>query len=155
MGVEAKTVRGQSPASSPKKLSPRKFSHKQIRPMLFRIFVMGGHPYNRVMGEDPVANLRSGKTPLGVKSGHVFPVGPWYNIWSHLPYDVKALFILTFRDGHQDATKRPSLDEWIKALQIYNREIDKGWHNNEILPASPKSATYKGTQPNNEGGSSQ
>lgn len=113
--------------------------------ILFKILMVGGHPYSRVLGEDPVTNLRSGMCPLGKGSECRFPHGPWYNIWSHLPYGVKNLFISAFRkdEGHSNPAKRPKLNEWRDAMEKYLAEMDKGYHSTEVVPAKPDSSEYK------------
>jgi len=112
--------------------------------MLFRMFMLGLHPYSRTYGSDPIQNLKSGCCALGRGSGYRFPHGPWYNIWSHLPYSMKKLFVRTFRDGHADPSKRVSLDEWFEALSRYQSDIDKGWFDVSLIPREPKSSKYKG-----------
>jgi len=115
--------------------------------MLFRIFMLGLHPYSRTYGEDPVQNLKSGQCALGKGSGCRLPKGPWYNIWSHLPSYMKELFIRTFRDGHAAPSKRATLEEWAFALHRYHCDMGKGWFDLSLVPQQPKSSAYRGRKP--------
>ena len=112
--------------------------------LLFKILMLGRHPYDRIGGEDPVANMKAGKTPLGTGSGCKMPQGPWYNIWSHFPYAIKSLFIKTFKAGHLNPAQRPTLVEWLNAFKRYEGDLNRGFFNPAIMPSEPKSNEYKG-----------
>jgi DNA-binding helix-hairpin-helix protein with protein kinase domain len=114
--------------------------------MLFRMLMLGLHPYSRTYGEDPVANLKSGKCALGEGAGSRLPLGPWYNVWSHLPFYMKTLFVTAFRDGHSDPSVRPSLAEWKDAFNRYENDLGKGWMDWHMVPAKPKSKAYQGSR---------
>lgn len=111
--------------------------------VLFKCLMLGRHPYDIVGGEDPVSNLREGRFAYGRGNSGV-PVGAWYNIWSHMPHSLKGMFITTFTEGSGDISKRPTLEEWMKALEIYLNEMKKGWHEVAIKPEKPKSKAYLG-----------
>ncbi len=111
--------------------------------VLFQCLMMGRHPYDVVGGDDPVTNLRNGQFAYGIGAQGI-PRGPWYNIWSHMPYRLKNLFITVFNEGVQDTSKRPTIAEWKKELNIYLREMQQGWHNTEIKPSKPKDKEYRG-----------
>ncbi len=113
--------------------------------MLFRMFMLGLHPYSRTYGEDPVANLKSGHCAFGLGAGCRLPRGPWYKIWSHLPFRLKDLFIRTFRDGHGDPAARTLLEEWNDALDEYLERLNKGWFDPHLVPSAPKSSHYRGS----------
>lgn len=113
--------------------------------VLFKCLMLGRHPYDIVGGEDPVTNLRRGDFAYGIGNSGI-PQGPWYNIWSHMPHRLKSQFIATFTEGANDPAKRTTLDEWLDSLQLYRKEMDKGWHEVAIRPSSPKSSAYRGTQ---------
>jgi DNA-binding helix-hairpin-helix protein with protein kinase domain len=113
--------------------------------ILFKALMLGRHPYDIVGGADPVSNMRSGQFAYG-KGNTGIPKGPWYNIWSHMPYRLKNLFIGTFTEGARNPDARPTVEQWTEALKIYQIEIEKGWHNREIAPAQPKSDHYRGRQ---------
>lgn len=111
--------------------------------ILFKCLMLGRHPYDIVGGDDPVANLKSGNFPYGISNKGI-PKGPWYNIWSHMPHRIKNHFITTFTEGADDPSQRTSLDEWLESLQLYRKEINKGWHETAIRPDKPKAKTYRG-----------
>ncbi|MDA3878002.1 MAG: hypothetical protein PF483_13040 [Halothiobacillus sp.] len=116
--------------------------------LLFKALMLGRHPFDIVGGEDPVSNMRSGRFAYGQGNKGV-PIGPWYNIWSHMPYRLKHMFITTFTDGVWDKSQRPSLVQWREELRIYQTEIGKGWHNAEIRPDTPKANNqYRGSRSN-------
>lgn len=110
--------------------------------ILFKILMLGRHPYDRIGGADPVENLKSGRLAFGYDCGERFSKGPWHRIWSHLPYKMKNLFIQTFKDGHKDVSKRVNLGDWLACLSIYENEIEKGWHENEIIPSKAKESKH-------------
>jgi DNA-binding helix-hairpin-helix protein with protein kinase domain len=112
--------------------------------MLFRMFMLGLHPYSRTYGTDPVENLKSGACALGIGSGQRLPAGPWYSIWSHLPGYVKGTFIRAFREGHASPGERPTLDEWTENLRRYRSDMGKGWFVRTLIPQQPKSSKYRG-----------
>ena len=64
--------------------------------MLFMALMLGRHPYDRVEGETRLASLQQGLFAYG-KGNSGIPPGDWYNIWSHMPYRLKTLFIVTFK----------------------------------------------------------
>jgi DNA-binding helix-hairpin-helix protein with protein kinase domain len=113
--------------------------------IIFECLMLGRHPYDVVDGDDPVTNLRNAHFPYG-KGNSGIPVGPWYNIWSHMPHKLKALFIQTFTSGVTDLNLRPSVPMWHKELSVYLQEMDKNWHNKEIKPLQPKSSVYRGNR---------
>lgn len=106
--------------------------------------MLGRHPYDVIGGTDPVKNLCNGQFPYG-QDGKGIPKGQWYNIWSHMPYKLKSLFIQTFKDGASDPSKRASIDEWLRELKQYRKEMEKGWHAVEIIPSHPKEKSYRGS----------
>lgn len=113
--------------------------------VLFKCLMLGRHPYDIVGGEDPVSNLRAGRFAYG-RGNRGIPMGPWFNIWSHMPHRLKTMFIQTFTEGADDPAQRPSLAEWDKALAIYQNEMQKGWHETAVQPAQPKPQNYRGSR---------
>lgn len=113
--------------------------------ILFKVLMLGRHPYDIVGGSDPVQNLCSGHFPYGLGGGGI-PKGPWYNVWSHMPYQLKAMFIQTFTEGATQPEARPTPRQWHEVLRLYQREMAKGWHATDIRPARPKSNAYLGSQ---------
>lgn len=108
--------------------------------ILFKCYMLGRHPYDIVDGEDPVQNLLSGQFAYGEGNNgkRTIPKGNWYNIWSHMSHNMKSLFIRTFTEGVRDPSRRASVEEWVKILELYLREMDKGYHNAQIVPDAPK-----------------
>lgn len=112
--------------------------------LLFKILMLGRHPYDSVGGENPVSNIKKGYFPYG-KDGGEIPVGKWYNVWSHLSFKIKDAMIDTFKDGTNDPSKRTPLKIWEEILAIYKKEIAKNWHSNELVPGKAKSKKYNGS----------
>ena len=113
--------------------------------VFFKCLMLGRHPYDIVGGDDPVQNLKNGKFAYG-KGNQGIPHGHWYNIWSHMPYKLKDMFITTFTEGAPNPSRRPSLAQWKQVLTLYRSEIDKGWHAIDMIPANPKAKDYRGNQ---------
>lgn len=114
--------------------------------IIFKALMLGRHPYDVVGGTDPVQNLCNGQFPYG-RDGRGIPKGPWFNIWSHMPYKIKSHFIQTFTEGANTPSKRTTIDTWLEELTIYSREMKKGWHSVEIRPDKPKDSNiYKGNK---------
>lgn len=113
--------------------------------VMFKCLMLGRHPYDIVGGEDPVSNLKSGRFAYGRGNTGV-PQGPWYNIWSHMPHRLKDMFITTFTHGATDIAQRPTLAEWDETLELYLREMLKGWHEVAVQPSQPKSKAYRGSR---------
>ena len=119
--------------------------HFSLAILLFKALMLVRHPYDVVGGSGPVENIRKGYFPYGQGGGGI-PKGPWFNIWSHLPFKLKEQLIRTFKEGAPDASARTSIAEWIDVLKLYQRELGKGWHDTQIKPATPKTKEYRGTQ---------
>jgi DNA-binding helix-hairpin-helix protein with protein kinase domain len=113
--------------------------------LVFKALMLGRHPYDVVGGAGPVENIRKGHFPYGQGGGGI-PKGPWFNIWSHLPYKLKAQFIRTFKDGAQELSARTTLTGWIDVLKLYQRDLGRGWHDTQVKPAIPKPKEYRGSQ---------
>ena len=98
---------------------PRNMHHVEFGAALtvFNVLMCGLHPYSyfdpsrKTACGTPDENLRNGRCPLGTGANCKLPLGNWYNLWSYLTYNLKSSFIQTFRDGHQDPSKRASLAE--------------------------------------------
>jgi len=113
--------------------------------LVFKVLMLGRHPFDVIGGESPVANIRSGHFPYGLGGGGI-PKGAWFNIWSHLPYKLKEQLVRTFREGTENPAERTSVTEWIDLLKLYRREMERDWHDRQIKPAEPKSRKYRGSQ---------
>lgn len=115
--------------------------------LFFQCLMLGRHPYDNIGGGSPIENLRKGKFPYGSGgaipgTNGAVPKGPWYIIWSHLPFKIKELFIRTFKEGVKYPEKRSTLCEWEEALHRYWTEMEKGWHEKVIRPLTPKSKDH-------------
>lgn len=122
--------------------------HFSIAIVLFMCLMLGRHPYDIIGGEDPVKNLQSGNFAYGTGNTGI-PKGQWYNIWSHMPYRIKSLFIQTFTEGVKFPKKRIDIQTWLEALKVYKRDLKKGYHAIDIIPAHPKKSG-RNYQVNNE-----
>jgi DNA-binding helix-hairpin-helix protein with protein kinase domain len=113
--------------------------------MLFKMLMLGLHPYSHRDGGHPLENLQRGKVPfepnLQRPEKVAFPEGNWKFMWNHLPYAVKTLFIRSFVDGHGNPAARPPLEEWAAVLWRYGEELDRGWHSTELMPTRMKDTT--------------
>lgn len=129
-------------AQTPRTLESEHFS---VAILLFKVLMLGRHPFDVVGGESPVENIRRGDFPYGIGGGGI-PKGAWFNIWSHLPYKLKGQLVRTFREGSKNPAQRTSLSEWISLLNVYQRDMSRGRHDSAIKPASPKPPQYRGNQ---------
>lgn len=111
--------------------------------IMFMALMLGRHPYDIVGGSERAENLRRGDFPYG-KGNKGIPRGRWYNIWSHMPHRIKALFIRTFMQGANDPSQRATLDEWLEVFDLYRKEMAKGWHEVDMEPRDPKKSEYRG-----------
>lgn len=117
--------------------------HFSLAILLFKMLMLGRHPYDAVGGAGPVENISKGYFPYGLGGGGI-PKGVWFNIWSHLPYKLKEQFVRTFREGAWHPAERTSTAEWIELLKLYQREMARGWHDTQLKPAIPKGKDYRG-----------
>lgn len=129
-------------AQAPRSLESEHFS---LAILLFKVLMLGRHPFDVVGGASPVENIRRGHFPYGIGGGGI-PKGAWFNIWSHLPFKLKEQLVRTFREGSKNPAQRTTVPEWTELLKLYQREISRGWHASEIKPASPKRSEYRGNQ---------
>ena len=113
--------------------------------LLFKTLMLGRHPYDVVGGDGPVQNIRRGYFPYGLGGGGI-PKGPWFNIWSHLPFSLKEQFVATFKQGAHQPQHRTTLAQWLELLALYRKELGKGWHDAALRPLQPKSRDYRGQQ---------
>lgn len=119
--------------------------HFSLAILLFKMLMLGRHPYDAVGGAGPVENIGKGHFPYGLGGGGI-PKGVWFNIWSHLPYKLKEQFVRTFREGARRPAERTSTAEWIELLKLYQREMARGWHDTQLKPVAPKAKDYRGNQ---------
>ncbi|WP_448269432.1 hypothetical protein [Nostoc sp. DSM 114159] len=76
----------------------------------------------------------------GARPGYegAIPKGNWYNIWSHLTYNVKSLFIQTLKNGVNQPSERASIADWKDALEKYFHAMQRGYNAKEMKPKEPK-----------------
>ncbi len=157
--VDAGGKRFRCPVAAPDMLAPElqgkqlggvdralESEHFSLAILLFKLLMLGRHPFDVVGGASPVENIRNGHFPYGMGGGGI-PKGPWFNIWSHLPFKLKEQLVRTFREGSANPADRTSIAEWIKLLKLYKREMSKKYHDTVIKPANPKPKDYLGSQP--------
>jgi len=85
--------------------------------LLYECLTIGLHPYQRTWGDDPVANLKEGKTAMGgVRVRGWLPPVRWER-YAALHPAVTRCCVQTFLDGHANPSARPTLEAWRKALQ--------------------------------------
>jgi len=131
----------------PLEKTPRTLEHEHfsVAILIFKLLMLGRHPFDVIGGEGPIDNIRRGYFPYGLNGGGI-PKGPWFNIWSHLPHRIKGLFVRTFKDGTVSPNSRANTAEWLKELEIYLHEMTlKGWHDTAVSPSKPKSREYRGS----------
>lgn len=85
--------------------------------LVYECLTIGLHPYQRTCGDDPVANLKEGKTAMGgVRVRGWLPPVRWER-YAALHPAVTRCCVQTFLDGHANPSARPTLEAWRKALQ--------------------------------------
>ena len=123
----------------------RTFEHEYfaVAVLLFKILMLGKHPYSHIGGGNPIENIKKGTFPYGPGDKDEMPPGSWGYIWSHLTYKVKDNFCKAFKDGHKNPKIRPNVNDWIHVLEKYKNVLvyninywDK--ESNEIMPKSLK-----------------
>lgn len=109
--------------------------------VIFRILMLGKHPYSYAGGEDVVENMKNGKFPyrVGDKEYEDTPIGPWKFIWSHIPRRLKESLGRVLLDD----VSIDRMDELIKYereikkhLEEYRALIESGKFTNELMPRS-------------------
>ncbi|MEH2199001.1 protein kinase domain-containing protein [Nostoc sp.] len=111
--------------------------------LMFQCLMLGRHPYDNIGGGNPVENLKNASFPYGeggARPGYegAIPKGNWYNIWSHLTYNVKTLFIQTLKNGVNQPSQRASITDWKDALEKYFHAMQRGYNAKEMKPKEPK-----------------
>ncbi|MGU5545211.1 hypothetical protein ACV1CV_12615 [Aeromonas veronii] len=113
--------------------------------LVFMLLMSGRHPFEHVGGSRVADNIRQGHFPYGqsIRPGRqgAVPLGPWYNWWSHLSYQLKSIFMQTFGPGATRPAERVSLAELATRLRQYGWSIEQGRLSDELWPAQPKVAS--------------
>ena len=87
--------------------------------LVFLLLMEGVHPYSGVWKQksDPPSledRIRNGISPYaGYPEIDCMPAAPAFDL---LPAPIAELFVKCFKDGHADPSRRPSADDWKKAL---------------------------------------
>lgn len=102
-----------------------------ITVLIFKIFLVGKNPYARNGAGSLEANLRSRDFvfPEGYDDTDNIPRGPWQRIWYNLPYNMRAAFYKTFREG---IYLRP--EKWIDIIRSYDEGLREGRYPKVIFP---------------------
>lgn len=97
-----------------------------IATLLFMIMLPGKAPYSAVGGTDPARSIKQGNFPYESDDCSKVPPGKWGYIWSHMSYNTRQAFVMTFRkDGEYfEPEKRMSADGWIEVFEKYWHGID-------------------------------
>jgi DNA-binding helix-hairpin-helix protein with protein kinase domain len=95
--------------------------------LAYQVLTVGLHAYSREWGDDPVENLRSGRTVMGGSTGRATG---WLHPALFSRYDglhpaVKRACIRTFVDGHRSPELRPSLEAWRDALRTQFQHLHR------------------------------
>ena len=137
----------------------RTVSHENfaVAVLLFQMFMDGRHPFDRVNGATMQENIISGAFPYGEfqsKNGNArnekrvfakIPPGEWYRRWKAFPYLIKSSFLRTFIDGHNNSSKRVSVDKWLAEMNKYISMMERGWiPKNWILNDKEMNRKYMG-----------
>lgn len=110
-----------------------------VATMIFMILFPGKPPYSQQGGGTPADNIKSKNFPYpftreaakGVQQATPTsaPPGTWRFIWGNLPYKLREAFCSTFRED-----KRTTVEEWTRLLINYRKQLDRGFHSNELFP---------------------
>lgn len=133
---------GQNLASVRRSVESDTFS---LTVLVFMLLMSGRHPFEHVGGSRVVDNIRQGHFPYGQSippgSQGAVPLGPWYNWWSHLSFQLKSIFMQTFGPGATRPAERVPLAELATRLRQYGWSIEQGHLSDELWPAQAKVAS--------------
>lgn len=124
-----------------------------IAVLLFHLFTEGDHPFRahwKGIGAKPslVERIRAGHWPHDSQNqGQLAPpAGSHYDL---LPADLKVLFHKTFVDGIRTPLLRPSLDEWVAAIEtiVSSGSFHVLWRKRRKLRRSAKTPLASGFLP--------
>lgn len=110
-------------ASQSRPRSPHEY-HYSCAILIFEVLTHGLHPHAVRWGEDPIANIRSGRTFVGGQraTGGVDPERFTHYNANHPA--VKHLCVRAFVDGHRTPAARPTLADWQWALHQQIRAME-------------------------------
>ncbi|MBE2213962.1 MAG: hypothetical protein IAE82_08835 [Opitutaceae bacterium] len=91
--------------------------------LVFEVLTHGIHPYAVRWGDDPVENLRGGRTFIGGARATGGLPFEQFSRYADLDRAVKYLCVRTFVDGHSCPQARPTLNDWKWALGQHIRSL--------------------------------
>lgn len=91
--------------------------------LVFELLTHGIHPFAVRWGDDPVENLRGGRTFIGGARATGGLPYEQFSRYNDLDRAVKYLCVRTFVDGHSSPQVRPTLDDWKWALREHIRSL--------------------------------
>lgn len=102
--------------------------------LLFMIFLPGKNPFEYVGGSDLINNIKDQNFsyPLGDEDNLRAPKGIWEFIWNDLNYELRRAFYNVFKN-----VQRLTIKQWIKVIDSYYNDLEKGYCPNEIFPPLP------------------
>lgn len=103
-----------------------------VATMIFMLLLPGKPPYSQQGGGSPGENIKNMEFPYrhgADTSSKNAPQGPWFLIWNNLPFYIREGFSKTFREGN-----RLTVDQWIKILLRYEKDIKQSHYSNDIFP---------------------
>ena len=93
--------------------------------LLFKVMMLGKHPYSQIGGESIKDNIKEGNFPY-LKEEHslIAPKGPWEKIWESLPSNLRDAFFNTFSSNgkYNMEEMRPGVDEWLDLFLKYQKK---------------------------------
>lgn len=108
-------------------LSSERFA---IATLLFKIMMLGRHPYSAAGGYNPTENIRKANFPYNPTSDEQgdIPEGPWLYLWSHMSQDIKQAFFDSFnkQGKHYAEHMRLSSYDWHDRFEAYLNVLSNG-----------------------------
>ncbi len=108
--------------------------------LIFRILMLGKHPFSYKGGEDIIENMKKGNFPYKLKDEDYneedVPVGPWRYIWSNILPSVRETLADALLERITIANIKDLVEyenKLIRALENYKNLIQIGKSRNELL----------------------
>ena len=109
--------------------------------MIFRILMLGKHPFSYKGGEDIIENMKKGNFPYKLQtvetSTEDAPIGPWKYIWSHIIPPLREALGRVILEEVEIKSMQALVSyesDLIKLLESYKDGIQKGTSTNELTP---------------------
>lgn len=99
--------------------------------LLFKILLLGQHPFSVINGGSYVENIKNGAFayPLGNEYSHNTPIAKkWLTTWNDFPVEIKEMFFKLFKENTRFSSK-----EWTETLLEYKNQIESKKISNEIF----------------------